>query len=177
MRFRKSGAVVLCVPGDAADYIDVFRRRYDPSVERIMPHITLAFAEDLTTDVWQVERASMQRALARVHPFTISVADLGTFPLPDGVLWLKPQETGRELQTLQEIVLHAFPDIQFAWAQEFVPHISIGFFRSEEALTAAQQAVRKELRPFSFRIAIVSFLRAEQGDIWRPADMLELGGG
>jgi len=177
IRLQRSGAVVLCVPGDAAGYIDMFRRRYDPHVAQIMPHITLAFATELDTVTWQAARRHVQDTLAGLSPFTISVAETGTFEGGEPVLWLRPRDSAGEILMLRQTVLQAFPHIRFDRPDDFVPHISIGFFRTQKELAGAEQAVRRELRPFSFRVAFVSFLYAGEKDIWKSVDALELGNG
>lgn len=174
---RRSGAVVLCVPGDAADYTDTFRRRYDPHVAQIMPHITLAFATELDVVAWRAARQRIQDALTGLPPFAINVAETGTFGGSELVLWLKPRDSAGEMAMLRRMILQAFPQIQFDRPDDFIPHISIGFFRTREELADAEQTVRQELRPFSFHIAIVSFLHASEKNIWQSIDILELGHG
>jgi len=174
-RFRKGGAVAVAVSGDAADYVDSFRRRYDPHVTRIMPHVTLAVAPELDVCDWMPARPHIQEALAQLSPFTIHVAELGTF-MDDLVLWLRPTAPHGELLTMREMILGSFPDVAFDRVDDFVPHISIGFFTGREALFEAQDTVRGQLIPFSFRVAYISYLQADEGNIWQCVDTVELGG-
>lgn len=175
-RFRKGGAVTVSVTGDAADYVDSFRRRYDPHAARIMPHITLAFAGSLETEQWSCARSAIERELHASPPFSINVADTGMFVQGGFVLWLKPVDEHGELLTLRNVVLQAFPDVGFDRPDDFVPHISVGFFDTQETLLAARDTVQSELHPFSFRVASLSFLQADEGDIWQCVDTVELGG-
>jgi 2'-5' RNA ligase len=174
-RLRKGGAVTVAVSGDAADCVDAFRRRYDPNVTRIMPHITLAFAPELDVCDWMPARPRMREVLARIHPFTVQVAGVGTF-MGDLVLWLRPTTSRGELLTLRQAILELFPDVAFDRVHDFVPHISIGFFAGRQALLQAMNAVRQELVPFSFRVAYLSFLQADEGNIWQCVDAVEFGG-
>ena len=173
-RLRKGGAVTVAVPGDAADFVDVFRRLYDPNVTLIMPHITLAFAPELDVCDWMPARSRVREALARIHPFTVQVASVGTF-MDDHVLWLRPTAPRGELLTLRQTILGLFPDVAFDRVHDFVPHISIGFFAGRQALFQAMNAVRQELVPFSFEVAYLSFLQADEGNIWQCVDAIELG--
>lgn len=173
-RFRKGGAVAVAVSGDAADYVDGFRRRYDPHVTRIMPHVTLAVAPELDVCDWMPARPRMQEALAQLSPFTIRVAELGTF-IDDLVLWLRPTAPHEELLTLRQMILGSFPGVAFDRVDDFVPHISIGFFAGREALLQAQDTVRRELIPFSFRAGCISYLQADEGNMWQCVDTVELG--
>jgi len=66
LRLRKGGAVTVPVAGSAAAYVDTFRRRYDPHVDLIMPHITLAFAAELDACDWMPVRSRIQAALADI---------------------------------------------------------------------------------------------------------------
>jgi hypothetical protein len=43
-------------------------------------------------------------------------------------------------------------------------------------LLEAEGSVSRELVPFSFQVAYVSYLQADEGDIWQCLDTLELGG-
>jgi 2'-5' RNA ligase len=174
-RLRKGGAVAVAVSGDAADYVDGFRRRYDSHVTSIMPHITLAVAPELDVCDWMPVRPRIQETLGQLSPFTIRVAELGTF-MDDLVLWLRPTAPHSELPTLRRTILQLFPDVAFDRVDDFVPHISIGFFAGREALLKAQDAVRQELIPFSFRVAYVSYLQADEGNLWQSVDTVKLGG-
>jgi 2'-5' RNA ligase len=174
-RLRKGGAVTIAVSGDAADYVDGFRKRYDPHVRRIVPHITLAFAADLDVSDWMLARHQIDESLVHLPPFTVHVARPGIFV--DGfVLWLQPTTPHGELLTLRQIILESFPDVAFDRAVDYVPHISVGFFGNREELLEAEGSVSRELVPFSFRVAYVSYLQADEGDIWQCLDTLELGG-
>jgi 2'-5' RNA ligase len=174
-RLRKGGAVTVAVTGDAADYVNDFRRLYDPHVARISPHVTLAVAPELDVCDWMPARPRIREALSRIPPFTIHVAELGTF-IDDLVLWLRPTSPHGELLTMRKTILETFPDVAFDRSNDFVPHISIGFFTGRQALLQAMDAIRPELVPFSFRVAYVSYLQADEGDIWQCVDTVELGG-
>jgi len=173
-RLRKGGAVTVAVSGDAVDCVNSFRRLYDPSVSRIMPHITLAFAAELDASDWMQARTRMREALAWIDPFTVQVASVGTF-MDDLVLWLRPSTPHGELLALRQTIMEIFPDVAFDRVHDFVPHISIGFFAGHQALLQAVNAVRQELVPFSFRVAHLSFLQADEGNIWQCVDAVELG--
>jgi 2'-5' RNA ligase len=173
-RLRKGGAVTVAVSGDAAGYVDSFRRLYDPNVTHIMPHITLAFAAELDALDWMPARPRMREALARIPPFTVQVASVGTF-MDDLVLWLQPSAPHGELLTLRQTILGLFPAVAFDRVHDFVPHISVGFFAGRQALLQAVNSVRQELVPFSFRVAHLSFLQADEGNIWQCVDAIELG--
>jgi len=144
-------------------------------VTRIMPHITLAVAPELDVCDWMSARPRIRGALAQFPPFTIRVAELGTF-VDDLVLWLRPTAPHGELVTLRQIILESFPDVEFDRVDDFVPHISIGFFASSEDLLEAQDAICRELIPFSFRVGSISYLQADDGNIWQCVDTVELGG-
>jgi 2'-5' RNA ligase len=174
-RLRKGGAVTVAVPGDAADYVDGFRKRYDPHVTRIVPHITLAFAADLDVSDWMLARHQIKKSLVQLPPFTVHVAQPGMF-MDDFVLWLQPTPPHGELLTLRQTILESFPDVAFDRAADYVPHISVGFFRNRAELLEAEGSVSRELVPFSFRVAYVSYLQADEGDIWQCVDTVELGG-
>ncbi|HWQ21253.1 MAG TPA: 2'-5' RNA ligase family protein [Clostridia bacterium] len=174
-RLRRGGAVAVAVSGDAADYVDSFRRLYDPHVASILPHVTLAVAPELDVGDWMSARPLIKEALSQVQPFAIRVAELGTFA-DDLVLWLRPTVPHGELVTMRKMILGAFPDIEFDRVHDFVPHISIGFFTGRQALLLAMDAIRPELVPFSFQVAYVSFLQADEGDVWQCVDTVELGG-
>jgi 2'-5' RNA ligase len=174
-RLRKGGAVAVAVSGDAADYVDSFRRLYDPHVAHILPHVTLAVAPELDIDEWMSARAQIKEALSRISPFTIRVAELGTF-MDDLVLWMRPTAPHGELVMMRKIIVGSFPAVVFDRVNDFMPHISIGFFAGRQALLQAMDAIRPELVPFSFRVVYISYLQADEGNIWQCVDTVELGG-
>lgn len=174
-RFRKGGALAVGVSGDATEYVNGFRRRYDQHASRIMPHITLAFAPELDLDKWSQRRAKLAETLVAIDPFVVHVAETGVFIQEKLVLWLKPVVAQDNLERLRGIVLAAFPDVTFERRYDFVPHISIGFFETAQALSTAKNVVDSELCPFSFRVAFLSFLLADTDDIWLCVDTVDLG--
>ena len=72
-------------------------------------------------------------------------------------------------------ILQSFPELAFDRLDDFVPHISIGFFAGREALLEASDTVQRELIPFSFRAGYISYLQADEGNIWQCVDTVELG--
>lgn len=172
---RESGAVTICIMGDAGDYIDSFRHRFDPYVERIMPHITLMFAQDLDVTIWQSVRRSIQEGLSHITPFSVSVGRTGVFHDDTLVLWLLPEDEHGEVAAIRSLLLRAASGVTVERVHDFVPHISIGFFDREESLIAAREVVDADLRPFDFRVAFLSFLRADDNDVWHCVDTLNLG--
>ena len=176
LRLRKGGAVTVPVAGSAAAYVDTFRRRYDPHVDLIVPHITLAFAAELDACDWMSARSRIQAALADMPPFDVQVAAVDAFP-DSLVLWLKPDDPEGQFATLRNCIMDMFPEVEFDHAGNFVAHISIGFFETEEQLEAARTVVARELVPFTFHVAYLSFLQADEGNVWRCVDTVELGTG
>jgi 2'-5' RNA ligase len=173
-RLRKGGAVTIAVPGSAREYVDTFRQRYDPAMAHIMPHITLAFAQELDTADWMLARPRIHVALSQITPFEIHVSRVATFA--DGlVMWLQPTDEHGELVMLRQTILELLPGVAFDRIHDFVPHISIGFFASHEVLDEARAAVQRELVPFSFAVSAVSFLQADQGNVWQCVDAVPLG--
>lgn len=174
-RLRKGGAVTVTVPGSAREYVDTFRRRYDSAMAHIVPHITLAFAAELDASVWMPARPRMREALARINPFTVRVVGVGTF-MHDLVLWLRPSTPSGELLALRQTILEIFPNVAFDRVHDFVPHISIGFFSGQSILAEACAVIQRELIPFRFQVDAVSFLQADEGDVWHCVDTVRLGG-
>lgn len=172
-RLRKGGAVTVAVPENVRSYVDGFRKRYDPHMTHIIPHITLVFAHDLDAQDWFERRAALAAELAKIDPFEVTVAQVATFP-QEFVLWLEPTDTHGELAALRETVLRLLPGIAFDHLHDFVPHISIGFLSSQSTLAQAQGAVQHELVPFSFRVSAISFLQADAGDVWQCVDAIGL---
>ncbi|HPS69942.1 MAG TPA: 2'-5' RNA ligase family protein [Candidatus Cryosericum sp.] len=176
LRLRKGGAVTVPVAGTAATYVDTFRRRYDPHVDLIMPHITLAFAAELDACDWMPARSRIQAALADVPPFDAQVRVVDAFP-DNLVLWLRPDDPDGQFVKLRNCIMDTFPGVEFDHAGNFVAHISIGFFETPAELEAARTFVAQELVPFTFHVSYLSFLQADEGNVWRCVDTVELGTG
>jgi 2'-5' RNA ligase len=176
LRLRKGGAVTVPVVGAAAMYVDTFRRRYDPHVDLIMPHITLAFAAELDAYAWMRARSRIQAALADVPRFDVQVHAADAFA-DNLVLWLKPDDPDHQFAKLRSCFMDSFPGVEFDHAGNFVAHISVGFFKTPAELEAARTVVAQELVPFTFYVSYLSFLQADEGNVWRCVDTVELGTG
>ncbi len=175
--------VLICAPPDVAEFTETFRSRYaGVDYHHVPPHITVMWPFVSPGTVQQgadpaiLEEATQKlRAVCQnVEPFLVTLDRYGTFA--GRVLYLAPQDP-TPIVALHEEILRAFPGYlpyggQFGMA--LVPHLTLGFFDSEEELNAVP---RPPFEPFTFRVGDVYFM---YGDIevpepWKTVAIIPLG--
>ncbi len=167
------------LPGDGALFvlpsqrvqakIVPWRRIYDPEHWRtIPPHITLAYPF-VREEVWPALRPALVACLRDFRPFWITLAELGTFEHPQAVLWFRPDDGGA-LARIQRALSEQLPAYSQNDPLAFVPHLTVGFFDSLEAMARARAAISAVWQPLRFRVTAVRYGVLETSGVWRVRD-------
>ena len=167
------GALVILLPLEAAQAADHWRRLYDPNVDLIPPHITLAF-QFVPAAGWPQHAAAVAKLLAKFAPFPITLEKVSYFAYPSSVLWLKPQDDGAIVRIHTALELF-FPNLMPAEPLGFIPHATLGFFNSDEALRQAQWTVQSAFKPQQF-VANEAVYLTYNGSRWQVVARLPLQG-
>lgn len=106
------------------------------------PHLTLLMAERLD---FERTRGGFMHLAAATRPLEIALSGLGIFPGQSGVLYLAPVVT-RELLDLHAcyyslVSQYADPPTEYYRTETWVPHITVGYGLTPEAIGAAVQAL------------------------------------
>jgi 2'-5' RNA ligase len=145
----------IFIGGEIAKTIDTWRRRYDPTVLDVNPHITLAYPPFIPFDRWEALKPKVLKCLAGYQPFRIIFREAGTFagdsPIEPHVLWLKPDDGGIILHIRQDLE-KCLPNYVPSMVVPYVPHLSIGFIQGNDALHKALEEVQKNLKPFEVEV-------------------------
>ena len=152
-----------------------WRRVYDPAHWRtIPPHITLAYPF-VHGKEWAAIQPAIVASLKAVSPFWVTLAKLDAFEAPQAVLWLRP-DAGDALHDLHTALCEQFP----AYMQEeplgFVPHLTVGFFDTSDAMAHARAALAAVWQPVRFRVRSLCYATFQENSAWRIHSELPLGG-
>ncbi|WP_043934810.1 2'-5' RNA ligase family protein [Bacillus sp. EB01] len=119
MRF----GVVLFPSKKLQDWVNQYRKRYDPHYALIAPHLTLVDAFEASEEEADSLAVNLRDTSRQHNPFTIRTSKISSFHPVNNVIYVKiePDEKIEALHKgLNEIT--GAPGTQFA----FVPHITIG---------------------------------------------------
>jgi 2'-5' RNA ligase/uncharacterized protein (UPF0248 family) len=168
-------AVVVIPPEEVWPPIQAIRRLHDRNVERWMPHVTLVYGfvpEDFFDDASRLIAA----ALAGMRPFRVRLEGFGTFRhRASTTAWLRPlAEPSDALRRLQGAVQALFPqcDEQTVRPSGFVPHLSVGQFRSPA--DAAERL--PDWTPLEFAVDAVALISRHGDGPFEVRHRVPLGG-
>ncbi len=144
-------AIVLLPPDEVTALADSFRRRFDAEwFERVPPHVSLLGpflpAEPDVDPALDPDREIARRlgaALAGTGPFEITFCGPDVFIVPELVLFLRVEDEA-PLRGLHERVAAALP--AHAPKFPFQPHLTLGRFASQEALSRAIEQAKADTR-------------------------------
>lgn len=166
--------LAILLPEEVAKEVDRFRTRFDPHQQSIPPHITVIYPPFVALAEWPQIRGAMAECIAATPASDITLRECRTFAGPPHVLWLHPEDGGN-LTRLNAAICRQFPALVPPQPLGYVPHATIGFFDSEEALTQARREVTAALKPLRFMVqAVLYAVRGEDG-VWQFHDRLPLG--
>ncbi len=166
-------ALVFCPPDEVSAEIDRWRCIYDPHHEGIRPHITMAYPF-IPEAEWAMNRPALAEFLTGFAPFSVTLRSLGTFPGKPAVLWLRPEDGGH-LSRLHSALAGRLPAYMPASPLAYVPHLTLGFFDTPEALAEAQKVILSEIKPLHFEADELIYMVFGDDNVWRTRDQLPLG--
>ena len=164
----------IFLPEEVSLEIDKWRRVYDPYHEAIPPHITVTYPPFIPEKEWPLVRPALVKCLRAFHPFNITLKELGTFAGSPCVLWLKPEDGGN-LSCIYVTLAERFPNYVSALPFDYIPHLTVGFFNSQEALSQAQEAISSGMKSFHFQVDELLYMVLGGDGTWRIRDRLPLG--
>jgi len=168
-----SGLGILA-PAAVSAEVSKWRRAYDPHCETVAPHLTVAYSPFVSEEEWPLVRPALVGCLRDFPPFRITLRELGAFAGHPHVLWLRPEDDGN-LTRLRAALEGRFPHYVPALPFDYVPHLTVGFFASQGALSAARTAILSELEPLHFQAEELVYMVIDDDGVWRARDRLPLG--
>lgn len=169
------GALGIIPPQNICTTINTWRQKYDPHVEQMEPHVTIAYPPFIKLEEWRDRRATVADCVRKFGPFEVSIAEAGSFPGDVKVLWLKPDD-GDILAGIRRSLMSEFAAYVPELPYEYLPHLSVGYFESENALLIARSKVEAELESLSFTVHDVAYVVLGEDRVWRTHENLRLSG-
>jgi 2'-5' RNA ligase len=167
-------ALAIFLPSELAAAVNVWRQHYDPFLNTISPHITVAYPPFIPAADWLAVRPVLGEVLAEFPSFRITFRHTNAFWKPGRVLWLEPEDGGVLVQ-IDARLKEWFPGyVPVGGELPFTPHATLGFFESDEAMLEAQKAVEAAWQPAQFEVKEIT-LAINTAGVWKPADTLMLG--
>jgi 2'-5' RNA ligase len=158
-------------PPEVRNDINMWRRVYRAYDNAIAPHITIIYPF-IPIHIWDSSRRLISDATQGIHPFVVTLRELGTFVRDESVLWLKPED-GKNIIRIRTKMQQLFPRHIPQTSLHYVPHLTIGLFGSVEKLLQARAKVQKQLKPTKFTVDRIIYAMFEH-DGWRIHDHISL---
>jgi len=98
-----------------------------------------------------------------------------TFKGDSNVLWLKP-ESGESLLRIHSTLEKRFPEHVPSSRFGYVPHVTVGFFESQEVLFQAKETILSEWKTLHFVVDELLYAVLGSDGIWHIEDRLHLKG-
>jgi 2'-5' RNA ligase len=122
---------------------------------------------------WPLMRSALVECLRVFQPFNITLKEVGTFAGSTHVLWLKPEDGGN-LSRIHVTLSERFPDYVPALPFDYIPHLTVGFFNSQQALSQAQEAILSGIKALHFRVDELIYMVLDSDGVWGIRDRLPL---
>ena len=167
-------ALAFFLPQPVTAVVDLWRMRYDPRVNSIAPHITVAFPPFITPREWPTVRAEVIACVAGMPSFEVTIQSTGTFNETPLVLWLRPEDDGHFVH-MHQTLAKRFPQYVPVSPIVYVPHGTIGFFEDLELLLQAQHTVEQELKLLRFKVNELCLGSLDMNLKWQLEECLPLG--
>jgi 2'-5' RNA ligase len=168
-------ALACFLPGQLAEMVDRWRTRFDPHVGSIAPHITVTYPPFIPQNDWLRFRGEVTACVAGFTPFEVDLNSTGVFDETPLVLWLHPDDGGH-FAHMHGVLSTRFPQYMPPSPFDYIPHVTIGFFETREALEQAQRTVMRELQPMHFQVKALALGVLDADMKWQFEDRLPLGG-
>ena len=150
------------------DVLQKIREAYDPLADLVRPHITIVFS--FLSPMSNEELLEiLERHLRMVRPFRIIARGITKHSDASGhYLFLNVEHGAEKLQRLSSI-FYENEFREFAEGVEYVPHITLGRFRDEQAMEEAYQRLKG--MEDTFRTTVYRISVEEIGD-WGESVLL-----
>jgi 2'-5' RNA ligase len=165
-------ALVIFPTSSISSVIDDWRQVYDPYQKMIPPHITIAYPF-IPEEQWSLKCKIIVAGLRTVKPFPVMLKELGYFDKKAYVLWLKP-ECGSNLIHIHNILQHLFPEYFSSSSLGYIPHLTLGFFKSMEELLKAKTTISAKWKPIEFIASKIHYAVFGENTVWHIKDKLSL---
>ncbi|CEG26141.1 2'-5' RNA ligase family protein [Bacillus sp. B-jedd] len=119
MRF----GVVLFPSKQLQDWVNSYRKRYDPHYSLIAPHLTVVNAFEATEEEAESIAGQLREAVKKHDPFTLKTSKISSFHPVNNVIYLKVDPSDEIIALHKDLNdLLESPGMQY----KFVPHVTVG---------------------------------------------------
>jgi 2'-5' RNA ligase len=167
-------SLVILASEEASRKIDEWRRAHDVHYRIVPPHITVAYPPFVPEKEWPTVKPFLVGLFSEFEPFTVTLSELDAFAEEDHVLWLKPEDRGTVKQ-IRDLLVGALSGYVGELPLAYVPHLTIGFFRSADELLAARDDIVRKIAPLRFRVEDLAYMVVDEDGVARVRDLVPLG--
>lgn len=177
--------VLIPAPPEVAAFTESWRAQFaGADFFHVPPHLTVMWpfvspgtvADGADPAILDATAAKLRDVCRDAAPFSLTLDRYAVFPR-GGVLYLAPRDPA-PIMALQDRIFAAFPQYVPYEGQHdtFIPHMTLGFFSSEEALAAAPKPA---FEPFTWWVDAVHWLYGDLAELtrWQTAAVISLGQG
>ena len=170
-------SLVILLPEETSRKVDDWRRTHDVQYRVVPPHITVGQPPFVPEAEWPFVRPAVVDLMRDFRPFNVTLAEFSsfeTFDQDNHVLWLKPEDRGK-VRRIREALEDRLPSYVEELPQDYVPHLTVGFFDSIKELRSAMRNLSREITPLRFRVQELAYLVVDDEGIARVRDRVALG--
>ena len=122
------------------EIIDEIRDRYDPLAKLVRPHVTIVFPFESEMTNAELEE-ELSRSLNNVSPFELVLH--GFSKAMDNCLFLDVEKGKEIIEAIHDdLYSNRFKEFDPGFAYEYIPHVTVGKFDSEQDLNEAYEQVK-----------------------------------
>jgi 2'-5' RNA ligase len=159
---------------DVQDFVNNYRKRYDPHYKLIKPHMTIREAEDLTQPQIDEAVAYLERVAAGIAPFKVRFNRFSSFFPVNHVIYLALEDK-EPLMKLYSAVCNgplAEPNKPYVYN----PHVTIGQQLSSDELHDVLASLKQTQVDITNTIDRFELLKQSDDGIWKSYRTFQLQG-
>lgn len=155
--------------------IQALRQQYDRQIDRWPPHVNVLYPF-VPAEHFEVAAASLAKALRVVPAFSVTLGHVDSFQhSKNSTAWLSPTATDEtQWAALHMACQSTFP--QCAADRAFVPHLTIGQFKSEKPLATFEAQMARRWEPLTSEVAELCLIARVGNEPFRVHWRIPLGG-
>jgi 2'-5' RNA ligase len=159
---------------EVQEYVNSYRKRYDPHYRLIQPHITIREAEDWTD--LQLEEATdqMERITAGYAPFTVRFNRFSSFFPVNNVIYLGIEDKESLMKLYMAVCDGPLSEPEKPYV--YNPHLTIGQDMNSDELHDVLSSLKKTPVDFISVINELHLLYQTENGVWKPYRSFALKG-
>jgi len=159
---------------DVQEFVNNYRKRYDPHYKLISPHMTIREAEDWTEPQLDEAVAYLERVAAGFSPFTIRFNRFSSFFPVNHVIYLALEDKESLMKLYASVCDGPLAEPEKPYV--FNPHVTIGQQLSSDELHDVLASLKKTPVDFTSTIDHFDLLSQTEDGTWKSVHSFKLQG-